>query len=247
MQGGDDVSMNHRAKTQLAILDDPKITVAYSLPLLINRYSHHLPNSAGSEFFRERLHGDIFAELFFVGNFICAPSVAMRTTDYLELGGFPVNVDALQDYALWLKASDMGHFKSSEEPVVKYRKHAHNLSKLDFSNSGAKRRQVTEFQFVIDGALSTASLEGLSRLRSAVGLDGVDVSRNFTEILIKSKHPNRHVRLSAVQNLLQESQNIDVSAADLRTYSVLINHILATCDPENVVLMQQIANKLNIN
>lgn len=245
MQGGDDVSMEHRAKTQIAILEDPKISVAYSLPSLINRYSQILPASAAPEFFREWMYDDILAELFYIGNFICAPSVAMRKADYLKLGGFPINVDAYQDYGLWLTAADIGNFKSSEAPIVNYRKHSRNLSKLDFSQSAVNRRKIVEFEFVIDSVLPSISSDGLRGLLIAVGIYEFFDSPRLNEALVKSKHPNKHVQLSAIQDLLHESQNKDLAADDLQTCSELINQILATVDPNNITFMQQAIDKFN--
>jgi|GEM_PF-2553703 len=243
-QGGDDVSTKHRSETQIAILSDPKVSIAYSLPTIINRYSQVLPNSVGMEFFREQTYADVLAELFFIGNFICAPSVAMRRADFIELGAFQINVDYFQDYGLWLKAAEIGNFVKSEVPVVSYRKHSKNLSKIDYSKSVINRRRDFEINHVLDFFLMSISSESLSGLMESNGIFDTFNSDSLNKALLKSSHSNNQVRLSAVQDLLNLSQDCEVSVNELQQSSQLINHILAISNIYDDKIYNKVTEKL---
>jgi glycosyltransferase involved in cell wall biosynthesis len=230
IQGGDDVSMPDRVRLQVEALQIPSTSLTYSLPVVINSHSAVMSDEIGAEFFRKREYQSDLSELFFHGNFLCAPSVSMRRGEYLKYGGFPVNVDALQDYFLWLKCAENGNMLRLGERIVKYRKHGKNLSRHDPTLVKSIRRELVERIFVINKFLESISESGLNELLLQSGIDGASLPPQIRSTLLKSRHPHAGVRLQAIQELLeifskQESYDIEHLAV-----SGLIDKILLTTE-----------------
>jgi glycosyltransferase involved in cell wall biosynthesis len=235
IQGADDVSLSNRVSDQISLLEKRDTVMAYSLPDIIDRHSNILPNHMAPEFFRGRIFHDDLSELFYNGNFICAPSVAMYKSDFINFGGFLKNVDAWQDYALWLKCSENGKFQICNRPVVRYRKHANNLSRRIYNESVAHIREQSEFWFVINNFLSEAKPETLNHLLGVVGIHANNEKDDFKKILVKINHGNMELKHMAIQDLLSYSQNEYPQDTSARRYSDLIE----------LILVEGVAKKLN--
>ena len=227
MQGADDVSLPDRVNAQLNILKDAENIISCSPPLIINRYSHTLPNESAPEFFGNSEHQSVLARLFFNGNYICAPSVSMRREDFIRLGGFFRNIDALQDYALWLKCASIGKIHTLSYPVVKYRKHGSNLSRKDYSEKLMVNRSSRELLFILENFISKANTLVLrDLLNAAMEREYKDpMDPMLIKILIKLRHVNFEFRLSAIKDLLEYSQVSSESDFELRKYSDLVSLI----------------------
>jgi glycosyltransferase involved in cell wall biosynthesis len=126
--GSDDESIPGRVKHQASILENRKVSVVGSLPVVINALGLTMSLSEAPEFQLPKKNSENLSKLFFDGNFICAPSVAMRRSTWLELGGYRQGLPNLQDYDLWLRAGLLGQIVIEREPIVRYRKHSNNLS-----------------------------------------------------------------------------------------------------------------------
>ncbi|HWL00890.1 MAG TPA: glycosyltransferase family 2 protein [Microbacteriaceae bacterium] len=165
IQGGDDRTIPGRARASAERLRDPRVTLVHSPPVVINAVGQRLPDEVAAEF--QGFEGeDPLRILFFDGNFICAPSAAVRRTDYLDAGGFPSNVDQLQDYALWLELAARGQIVRLGEPVVEYRKHAGNLSREYSGYSPRVWRESFERDWIRNRFIGTADESMLVRLGS---------------------------------------------------------------------------------
>lgn len=230
IQGGDDVSMPNRVRLQVEALRTSSTSLTYSLPVIINSHSAVMSDELGAEFFRKREYQSDLSELFFNGNFLCAPSVSMRRDDFLNHGGFPVNVDALQDYFLWLKCAENGNMVLLGERIVKYRKHANNLSRHDPTLVKSIRRERVERIFVINRFLESISESALNELFLQSGIDSASLRPQIRTTLLKSKHPNAGVRLQAIQELLEMFNDQESYESDHFAVSRLINHILLTTE-----------------
>ena len=226
IQGGDDVSMPERVQIQVAALGGRRTTMVYSQPIVINRHSHVLPDSAGPEFIRDVANGDYLSELFFNRNFICAPSVALFRSQYIDLGGFPLNVVCLQDYALWLRVAEVGEILRLERPVVKYRKHGGNLSRQNVIDISRRFRESTEFKFIIQSFVNQASRQSLIKLTKRTRNYSQNESTEMLRILAKSIHPALEVKLTAVVDLIAISQQNEFLQSELIEISDKINSIL---------------------
>ena len=230
IQGGDDVSMPNRVRLQVEALQIPSTSLTYSLPVVINSHSAVMSDELGAEFFRKREFQSDLSELFFNGNFLCAPSVSMRRHDFLRHGGFPVNVDAIQDYSLWLKCAESGNMLRLGERIVKYRKHGNNLSRHDPTLVKSIRRELVERLFVINTFLESTSESGLNDLFLQSGIDAASLPPHIRTTIVKSQHRHAGVRLQAIQELLEISNKQDRYDNDYLAISSLINQILLTTE-----------------
>lgn len=198
IQGGDDRSLPGRAATQRRALDDSGVALAVSTPAIMGSDGVPLPSLTAQEFAPPELNQDPLAKLFFSGNFICAPSAAMRRADYLRWGGFAVGVDLLQDYGLWLNAVSHGHLVWSHDPLVVYRKHPGNTSRSYVGiDSVRRRRHAAEREYLLSSFVESADSAIVSRLAAYAGLaadlgspDAVDVGR----ALVMLSHGERAVQ-----------------------------------------------------
>ncbi len=168
IQGGDDRTLPGRAAASIAALEEEHAALAFSLPIVIDEHGRELPADVAGEFAAGAVVDDPIRYLFGTGNYICAPSVALRVADYRRHGGFPPGIDLLQDYALWLELAAYGRFVRIPEPVVAYRKHAMNLSREYVGiDTLRRRRHAAEMEWIKDGFLARADA---STLRRVVGL-----------------------------------------------------------------------------
>jgi glycosyltransferase involved in cell wall biosynthesis len=71
--------------------------------------------------------GHIFATLFW-GNFILPTSMVLRRSCALEIGEFRPELRTQQDYEYWLRVSRRHALGRVEEPLVRYRRHASQLT-----------------------------------------------------------------------------------------------------------------------
>lgn len=197
IQGGDDRSLPLRAVTQARELADPSVALVYSIPFVIDATGERLPRALASEFLVGESDPDPLEILYFAANYLCAPAVALRRADYLELGGFRPGIDLLQDYELWLALAARGRFVRLGEPVVEYRKHTTNLSREYTALDAPKQRRLAaEMSHVRTRFLHLATPSVRERLAVASGLDldgfrALEARDQLT--LLQLSHPDRHL------------------------------------------------------
>jgi glycosyltransferase involved in cell wall biosynthesis len=171
IQGGDDRSLPGRVEEQVRSLSRSKTILNFSQPKVIDSLGQGLPKEAAPEFFSFVDSAKIFEHLYFVGNFICAPSVAIRKIDYELYGGFNSANSYLQDYQLWLQLASVGDFVMNEAPLVEYRKHERNLSRDSVSRSIAyTSRFDAEMDYVLGATAKNFDRTALLRLGRHIGL-----------------------------------------------------------------------------
>jgi glycosyltransferase involved in cell wall biosynthesis len=194
IQGGDDVTLPGRREHSVRALEDRRVSLVYSLPRVIDGDGVVLPDDAAAEFFVDVSPDAVLPRLFDIGNFICAPTAAVRREDYLAAGGFPVGIDLLQDHALWLELAVGGGFHRTSEPLVEYRKHASNVSREYVGvDSTRRRRHAAELSWIRDTFLDTASSEVLHRLRPLpMTHEGAEPwTRDELALLLRITHSDR--------------------------------------------------------
>jgi glycosyltransferase involved in cell wall biosynthesis len=237
IQGGDDRSLPGRVERQVRSLDDPEIVLSASAPIVISEQGEVLPDWVASEFFPQEEIGETVVWLYTVGNLICAPAVALRRTDYLELGGFHPGLDHLQDFHLWLTLADRGSFAILDRPVVEYRKHSTNLSRAHLGVDSPRLRRIrAEWEFTLTDFLERASHETLAILAVAAGIhspgfDGLGHEQRVA--LLELHHDNRLLVRRGLAFLLKELgtpggidslARMGLSPADLDRFAVLADH-----------------------
>ncbi len=190
IQGGDDQAIPGRGARSEAALSNPDTILVYSLPTVIDAVGRRLPEDSAPEFLPGATMEDPLPYLFNVSNYICAPSTALRRRDYVDHGGFPSNIDALQDYALWLELASWGRFACESTPLVEYRKHTANLSRqVSGVDSQRRRREAAENEWIRNRFLDRASSATLSRIAPTPGTAGSEaLSRDEQALLIRLTH-----------------------------------------------------------
>jgi hypothetical protein len=202
LSGSDDESVPARVGHQAAVLENPEIALVGSLPVVINALGLTMSLSEAPEFQLPRSSTENLAKLFFDGNFICAPSVAMRKSTWLEFGGYRDGLPNLQDYDLWLRAGLLGQIVIESEPVVRYRKHSDNLSgsKLRMSPEEMQMRNDEENSILWDflDGLTLGQLHGLlgSWISSGLKIDGLN--KQGLVSVIQNAHPRMKKRLKSI-------------------------------------------------
>ncbi len=200
--GSDDESVPARVGYQATVLENPEISLVGSLPIVINALGLTMSLSEAPEFQLPSSNAENLAKLFFDGNFICAPSVAMRKSTWLELGGYRDGLPNLQDYDLWLRAGLLGEIVIKSEPVVRYRKHSDNISgsKLRMSPGEMQARNDEENSILWDflDGLTLGQLHDLlgSWISSDLKIDGLN--KQDLVSVIQNAHPRMKSRFKSI-------------------------------------------------
>lgn len=195
IQGGDDVSLPGRVLEQTSLLQQSEADMTYCLPIVINSQGKVLPDEAAGEFFYAGTVERAFRHLYFVGNFICAPSVVIRRETYIRWGGFSPSSLYLQDFDLWCALAAEGTIIQSSTRSVKYRKHSTNLSRETNSTLSPKDfRFDAEMDYVLSKALARASEVTLKNLAIEIGFSETKLEKlekcDFMA-LIQISHPRK--------------------------------------------------------
>jgi len=237
IQGGDDRSLPGRARLQADALQDPRVILVHSRPIIINGVGRILPAEAAGEFLGAPDDADPLQYLFERGNFICAPAVAFRRSDYLDLGGFTPGIDLLQDLALWLAMVSKGEFLRLDQPVVEYRKHGKNLSREILGRgSPRQRRHAAELDAVLSRFIANADRGTLERLAHGARHDLPSwgaLSDDNCRTLLLLHHPLKQLvrrGLADLFDMLGRDQGAEALAklglglSDLAVFAVLADH-----------------------
>ncbi len=170
--GGDDVSEPNRVQSQiLALESSPNILASCSAPNVIREDGLIASEISAAEFIFPNLRLSTVHKLLFGGNFILAPSVAMRKSTFQDMGYFHPELDQLQDFDLWLKLAKAGDIHFSKERLVRYRKRAGSLSGPAIDSRQRDLREALERQFVLKSFLGSCSeLELVSLASELIGL-----------------------------------------------------------------------------
>ena len=129
---GDDVLMAGSIRQRVEVLASAQHDIVCSVPEWIGSDGRKLSqreHPAHFPPFGAPTPTEMFAKLYYDGNFICAPSVAMTRDCWLETGELDSGFWQLQDYDYWLRACAKNkRFFCLPEPCVYYRWHGKNLS-----------------------------------------------------------------------------------------------------------------------
>jgi glycosyltransferase involved in cell wall biosynthesis len=101
-------------------------------PTAVAAYGYAHLTGNGENFRQPREAGPTGAikESLLGGNFIVSPGqVLIRASDLHAIGGFDEKIKGADDWDLWLRLSERGHFKYEEHCALRYRCHAGNASR----------------------------------------------------------------------------------------------------------------------
>jgi glycosyltransferase involved in cell wall biosynthesis len=121
---GDDVSFPNRLETQIEQIESQKADMIFCRPQIIGPNSNLVNNNLCSWFFHTEFQNtaELYRQLFYSGNFLCAPSCFCRRTAIEKVGQFKRGLIQLQDFDYWIRACKknlviMLHW----EPLIQYR------------------------------------------------------------------------------------------------------------------------------
>jgi glycosyltransferase involved in cell wall biosynthesis len=193
-QGGDDRSLPGRVQQQLKSLTSSGVVLSFSKPKVIDSMGNSLPSEAAPEFFPAVEEDKILERLYFHGNFLCAPSAAIRKRDFESIGGFNPALSYLQDFDLWIKIAAQARLGVSEKPVVEYRKHQNNLSRDTSSKSVAyTSRFDAEVDYILGNSAERFNRGVLEALGRGVGLPNTSIDAAEDSLLlalVQLRHSN---------------------------------------------------------
>jgi glycosyltransferase involved in cell wall biosynthesis len=238
-QGGDDRSLPGRVQLQLKFLTDSGFVLSFSKPKIIDSIGNSLPSEAAPEFFPSVEDDGIFERLYFHGNFLCAPSAAMRKRDFESIGGFNPALSYLQDFDLWLRLAAQARLGISETPVVEYRKHQNNLSRDTSSKSVAyTSRFDAEVDYILGNSAEQFNRGALEALGLGVGLNNASIDAAEDSLLLALVQL-RHSNITQVRRGLSRLFEIIGSVGDIESLSEFgidgntLNDFAQKCDHMN--------------
>lgn len=88
--------------------------------------------------------------LYTMGNYLCGPSVVVRTKELKKLGGYDYSFLQYQDYDLWLRLLVEGDLYILEEKLVNYRQIRDTNTNISARNDKTERRSVHEKYHIQD-------------------------------------------------------------------------------------------------
>jgi hypothetical protein len=170
------------------------LVLSFSKPKIIDSMGNSLPSEAAPEFFPAVEEDKILERLYFHGNFLCAPSAAIRKRDFESIGGFNPALSYLQDFDLWLRLAAQARLGISETPLVEYRKHQNNLSRDTPSKSVAyTSRFDAEVDYVLGNSAKRFNRGALEALGRCVGVPNASLDTTEDSLLlalVQLRHDN---------------------------------------------------------
>lgn len=177
---GDDVLLPNSIALRCEALALSGADVVSAVPVWIDENGRKLHSSEYPNVFaapEKQKPIDMFRRLFFQGNFICAPSIAITRRCLEAVGAFNELLWQLQDFEYWLRVSAKGFgFYFLQQPLIKYRMHPHNLS-----TSHPERLQ-QEHELVFANAAQFLSVPDLQELLFGDGFREVDLGIDAAQL-----------------------------------------------------------------
>jgi glycosyltransferase involved in cell wall biosynthesis len=121
---GDDISLQDRLMKQIEQIKSQKADIIFCLPQIIGPNSKVIKDNACPWFFQRNFDNtaELYSQLFYFGNFLCAPSCFCRRTAIAKVGKFKRGLIQLQDFDYWIRACKKKLvIKLNEEPLIQYR------------------------------------------------------------------------------------------------------------------------------
>jgi glycosyltransferase involved in cell wall biosynthesis len=119
----DDIALPHRLERQVGFLDDhPAVAVVGGAVILVNDKNeefHRVAPPASDALIKAMLQDN---------STMVHPAVLIRRDVMRALGGYRAVVEYAEDYDLWLRIAERHELANLQEPVLRYRIHAHQAS-----------------------------------------------------------------------------------------------------------------------
>jgi len=114
-----------------------------------------------------------------VRNVIAHPSIVMRKSAVLKVGGYDPSSTESEDYELWLKLSDLGELSNINEPLIKYRVSKSSKSQKNISATRNFAAKYADCQWAKFGSEGPAPRQDWKEIWMDDTSDNTKNSRNF--------------------------------------------------------------------
>lgn len=121
---GDDVSFPNRLTTQIEQIELQQADMIFCLPQIISPDSGILGDNTCPWFFHKDFDNtaELYRQMFYSNNFLCAPSCFCRRTAIEKVGRFKRGLIQLQDFDYWIRACKKKLvIKLHQDPLLQYR------------------------------------------------------------------------------------------------------------------------------
>jgi glycosyltransferase involved in cell wall biosynthesis len=226
LMSADDLCLPHRLEAQLAEMTRGSLDVHFSRPALIDEHDRPLPDTAWPVFFKRRFSSqeDLYWQLFFKGNFLCATSAMLRREVIERFGWVHNGMLQLQDFLLWVHLAPHCRFGVSEDRLLMYR-----VRNADANLSSRRNAWLTvpekslNYRRFFDGAPRDFVLRAFPEL-AGVPADAPEVAYQAHLSRLYLSHKNPDIRMIGVERLIalmEKSSDYDVlrksTMIDVRT------------------------------
>jgi glycosyltransferase involved in cell wall biosynthesis len=204
LMSADDLCPPHRLEAQVAEMTGGALDVHFSRPALIDEHDRPLPDTAWPVFFKRRFSSqeDLYWQLFFKGNFLCATSAMLRREVIDRFGWVHNGMLQLQDFLLWVRLAPHCRFGVSEDRLLMYRVRNADANLSSRSNAW---RTIPEKSLIyrrfFDGAPRDFVLRAFPEL-AGVPADLPEVAYQAHLSLLYLGHKNPDVRMIGVERLI---------------------------------------------
>lgn len=208
--GGDDLCIEERIAIQLEIMGATAHDIIFSKPQLIDDHGRRMADNTFPVFFKD-VEPRLLRTLLVEGNFLCASSALMRRRVVEKIGLFHPGLIQLQDYEYWLRAAASGLSLAEFEPrIVKYRRHATNLS-AQRSSFASIAETIPIMKSILDRGLPVELRAAFPHLFEPVENDALPLT-HFDKVLLLLSHPRDEVRMIGIEYATALFKDTDFSA-----------------------------------
>jgi glycosyltransferase involved in cell wall biosynthesis len=150
----DDIPLPDRLSKQFDYLEEnPDVAVVATPVTLIDSTGQFL----GTSF---RISSQDIERRLMIKNCIAHPSIMMRRSIFTSIGGYEVTALNGEDYELWLRIASVARIACLQEPLLKYRRHAGQMSSVGVMGSEARSAvRRARIELAGAGALNRARVE----------------------------------------------------------------------------------------
>lgn len=204
LMSADDLCPPHRLEAQVAEMTAGSLDVHFSRPALIDEHDQPLPDTAWPVFFKRRFSNqeDLYRQLFFKGNFLCATSGMVRREVVERFGWAHNGMLQLQDFQLWIRLAPHCRFGVSDDRLLMYR--VRNADANLSSRSNAWRtipeKSLIYRQF-FDGAPRDFVQRAFPEL-AGISAELPEVAYQAQLSLLYLEHKNPNVRMIGIERLI---------------------------------------------
>lgn len=206
---GDDVSFPNRLMTQIEQIELQQADILFCLPQIIGPDSKILSNNTLREFFNRDFEttADLYSQLFYSPNFLCAPSCFCRRAALEKVGRFKRGLIQLQDFDYWIRACKKNLvIILSRDTLVKYRYlFGGNLS--DYRNANRTMTEMTAiYRGFFDDAPADLLLKAFGEKITRGVLDGspdLEIDKSFLFL----SHSTASVREIGMERMIKQFED----------------------------------------